>query len=297
MGDAELRRSPLSIEQRVKDNILHVPERLRLHHRVSAQSPNLSQAGSEWELVQALRSWVYSNVCEQEGIEATLDQRTDFLFAEADAPAIFSAFDARVAGVWCGGIGQALRKLYQMYGFDAFVLDCGLPSTGSTHISNVVKICDGNRPLWTVQDAYYDLSYSRTDGSPLDAIDMVRMLRKMNDHEVRVCNGLRAARTLICSPDETTIQNSWRIEHPNPLDQLEQLLPDGRYVFRTRPSIDALISHGRADNLFDVLRAHGYPENLVYMYCLVFGVYPSDASGASSLLTALHSHLDSVFVH
>jgi hypothetical protein len=277
------------MEQRVKDNILHVPNRLSLHQRITGDSRKLREATSDWEVVEALRSWVYSNVCEQEEIEETLDQKNDFSFSAADAPEVFSAFQARAGGVWCGGIGQALRKLYLMYGFDAFVLDCGARDSGSTHISNLVRISHGGHMLWTVQDAYYEVGYVSPAGEPLGVLDMLALLRERRDDAVLAHEGPREARPLLSLGDETLLRASWRIDPPYPEGRPERILADGRLVFRTRPSIARLIEHGRADNLFDVLRDAGYPERLVYLYCLVFAVYPADAADAAELLDSMQA--------
>jgi len=276
--------SPVALTQRVKDNILHMPDRLRLHQRISADSKGLCNAGTDWEVVQALRDWAYAHVCEQEEIEATLDQREDFAYAEADAPTIFTAFEQRLGGVWCGGIGQALHKLYGMYGYTSFVLDCGASQTGSTHISNLVRIEHRGRALWTVQDAYYGVTYVDMAGDPLDVLAMLWLLDARRHDQVIMRSGPRNARPLLALGDEASLRMSWRISPPYPVGQPEHVLADGRLMFCTRPSVDALIAHGRADNLFEVLRCNGYPEQLVYLYCLVFAVYPSDSLGSATLL-------------
>lgn len=265
----------------------HVPSRMRLHQGILAESRALREATSDWEVVEALRSWTYSHVCEQEEIEETLDQQSDFLFSVADAPRLFSAFGEKLGGVWCGGIGQTLRALYRMYGFESFIIDCGAAATGSTHISNLVRIHHAGRWLWTVQDAYYDVTYVAPDRQPLDIFDMLRLLKARTDSAVMTRDGPRNPRFLLSMGDEALLSTSWRIDPSYPKGKPEEVLPDGRLVFRTRPSQERLIAFGRAGNLFEVLRDRGYPEKLVYMYCLVFGVYPSAIRGAAELLDSM----------
>ena len=128
-----------------------------LRAQILGEHPELATGtATQWEEVQALRAFAYEHT-------DTVVSVTSPLYSELGswgAPDIYAWFDADAGGVVCGGTADALRKLYQLWGYDAWYLGFGDTSHGGfTHAENLVRIEHEGQELVTLHEAQLDTAY------------------------------------------------------------------------------------------------------------------------------------------
>lgn len=279
----------LTVELRL--GLLATNSKGRVKERVLTDYPQIADTEiSEFSRTCMIREWVYRNALEQFEIQNTLDQDPRFQFYNLTVDEIFSAFENNVAGVWCGGIGFAQFLLSRQFGFETYILDCGLPGSGATHISNVVRVWHNDSWRWVIQDAYYNCSYVCAKGEPLDLFKMLQLLKAGEHRSVVMLAGAPAVtRRLIANPASRPLfEKNWRTMRAGAPAECA----DGRLMFKVAPTLDCIISsEDGAKGLFEFLSSCKLPTELVYLYLAIFAVYPESEPGAVELKHLIRKEL------
>lgn len=149
---------------------------------------------SDFERVSLLRQWA-AGATDWSNREGLLDRPSttnpyagSFHFYSQDAATIYAAFMEDKGGVWCDGTAYALAKLYELFGYRAFRIGFGVPSSDATHVVTLVEIehRTGGRKILSVQDAYFDFTYVHADGEPMDYFELLDLLQSHRDGDVTI---------------------------------------------------------------------------------------------------------------
>jgi Phytanoyl-CoA dioxygenase (PhyH) len=255
----------------------------RLVQRILAEEPGVARAADDWQLSTALRRWAYRNIRRQTDYPTLLDQRPEFLFYTKDAPDIFEAFSQDLGGVVGGGCTYALLTLYQAFGFDSLMIDCGV-SGQYTRISTLCNIGGTSDPLWVVQDPNYDFALADAAGGPIDIREVIRLLSARRHADiVRLDGDADACREVIMLPEQfSSLADEWTID---PTARPLRVLADGRAVFRSHMTMARYAE--RAEGSMAFLREKDLPEDLLYFYLLAFAIYPAVSPPADPLFAEI----------
>ena len=188
-----------------------------------------SKETREFERVGLLRQWV-AETADWAGDVCRLDEEAGFRFFERDAPDLFAAFLDDRGGVLCGGRAWALRRLYDMLGYEAYTYDMGVPGA-TTHTVVLVRVTHGDARVLTVQDPTYDVTFTRADGAPLDFIEMLTLLKKRRLDDVRALEG-KAGESDFLAPAGYVVPGNSPFLAANA--RPAAVLPDGRLKYRIR---------------------------------------------------------------
>ena len=157
-------------------------EDIALKQIIIQQHPELEAADiTDYEKVGILRDWA-AKVVDSSSISLQLNLR-DQSFSSWSAYDIYSAFVGDQGGVVCGGTARFLMKVYQVFGFEAGTLNFGIVNL-HTHMVSLVQIEHGGQELWSVQDAWNNLTYEGLNVEPMDYYKMLRLLKQQKDDEI-----------------------------------------------------------------------------------------------------------------
>jgi hypothetical protein len=254
--------------------------------QVLAEYPELDGGGlTDWETVVALRGFAYTHT--DTVVNVTSPYYSDQY--EWSVSERYAWFDDNLGGVVCGGTGDALRLLYQLWGFDAWYLGFGDTSSGGfTHVETLVQIEHDGQQIITVQDAQLDASYTTPDGEPLDYLEFLGLLGAQ-DPDLFALTGHEDngwADTLVHPSDlgtmsiEDMVAANWTSD---PADYALESLADGGTLIRsprTLPRLELIIGYWYGD----FLEAEGLPRDLPWLHLYPLSVSGDD--GASELLAA-----------
>ena len=239
-----------------------------LKQLIARDSPQLATAGPDDSArLTLLRQWAYENT-DWSTPGANLDDDRANGFYEMDAPELFSAFRNDKGGVLCGGTAYAFMRLCRLYGYDALTLDFGAPSVW-THVVTLVRLSQGGRDVWSVQDPTYDVTYVHRDGTPFDYLDLLRALRDRQDDQVLVEKGEGRSRDYIVAPgDAESMLPTLRSD-----GSFVGRLPDGALKYRRRYSFDSM-RETVGPSVARFLTREGHPGKTIYLF-----LYPIRISG------------------
>lgn len=214
-----------------------------------------------------LRRWAYENT-DWSTPGANLDERTNG-FYDMGAPELFSAFRNDKGGVLCGGTAYAFMQLCRLYGYDALTLDFGAPSV-STHVVTLVRLSQGGRDVWSIQDPTYDVTYMHRDGTPFDYLDLLRSLRDRQDDRVLVEKGQGRSRDYIVAPDEA--ESMLRVlSADESFEVFVGPLSNGALKYRRRYSIEKF-KQINGPSIAEFLAREGHPGDAVYLFLYPIGI-------------------------
>lgn len=103
-------------------------------------------------------------------------------------------------GFVCSGTAYFLKRLYELMGFVSYAVNIGLPNWPATHVTNLVEIEELGREIFSVQDAYFNFTFSNRDGQPLCFTEVQSALRRKDLDEIVVLEG-PSIRSLIAHND------------------------------------------------------------------------------------------------
>jgi len=225
---------------------------------------------SDWERVSALRSWAAERIDTTYSPGLYLHDNASFHFFYQNVSTIFYAFYHNWGGVACGGTAWTLMKLYQLFGYESYYLASGRIGM-VTHAVTLVYINVDGRRIPSVQDAYFDISYTNEDGHPLDYFEMLRILRNHKHEEIRTVPSFdwKVQRDLILRTNDTL--PSW-----GEVGGTSVPLGDDKRVYRWSFSIAMYENASSASNevrIFnDFLVREGHPGELLYLYLYPYQV-------------------------
>jgi hypothetical protein len=248
--------------------------------RILNEEPSVAQAVDDWQFITSLRAWAYRNIRRQADHSTLLDVRPELKFYSLDAPDVFEAFSNDLGGVIGGGCTYSLLALYEAFGFEALMLDCGV-SGKYTRISTVCNISRTSDPFWAVQDPNYDFALANAAGGPIDIREVIRLLgARRHAGLLRFDGPVDACREEILRPGDT----EWTVD---PSAEPIRVLTDGRAVFRAHMTMARYVEQAVGPKMF--LLEQGLPDDLLYFYFLAFAVYPASSSLAGPLFEEIAS--------
>jgi len=169
-----------------------------------------------------------------------------------------------------------MKRLYEVFGYESYYVASGNPGNSSfpalTHAETLVLINWGGRRTLSVQDAYFDISYSDTKGGPLDYFQMLHLLRDGKHEDVRIIpsSDSEITRDLILRPSETS---KWKRFRWIEISDSYVSLDEQRSLYRVAFSLDSFAKyHAGAQNFKEMLVHDGYPRNLLYIHLYPFQV-------------------------
>lgn len=231
---------------------------------LEALEPRLSDDGvSELEKAHLIRRLIFEHV-----VRARFDpilqlgEKEGFKVFERSASELFMALDAKIGGILCSGSAYALMKTYALFGLGAFVYNFGLPGTGFTHAVSVVTVNHKGRNLAVIEDAHFNLTITRADGSPVDFFDALELLRDRRHDALK--------------RDMDRERKNFRIDWKSDPRKANLLkngvsgkdyidLGDGRIVI---PSFNDQDKWARHIDMPTLLEPLGYPADILYLFCL-----------------------------
>jgi hypothetical protein len=242
-----------------------------LTRRIEARFPRFGADDlSDWERVNILREWVYHAAKEAEG-PALLENRITRSTLTLTAEELFDHFRHDRGGGKCGLIGMALMKLYQLYGYPAYLVNMGDPGGAATHVVALVQIHWNNKPLLAVEDAYLNLTFSDADGLPLDYFRLLDILRRKESASFRVLQGDPGEGRSLLGADRQTLGRHWMAD--DKMDSPAAAPTEGGLVKCTVwPSLARLVERWPAD-WREFLHRQGYPPEVVYLYLFPFSIH------------------------
>lgn len=224
---------------------------------VAQEFPRMTEAGlSDWERVGMLRAFTHRNM-DWASPGALLEADHHFDIHKASAPELFALFRTNRGGVKCGGAAVTLRKLLELYGYQAVTLDTGFPGTRATHVVVVVKIKCGDKTILSVQDPTFNRSYTLDGNRPADVNEMIDAFLNGEQPVVQPTKEDVAVMDVIVTPQDA---QDTRVMRELGLDSTDAFrsLPDGRLLFRqARPPRLFIDMHASR-----VLIEHGLPPLL-----------------------------------
>jgi hypothetical protein len=242
-----------------------------LTRRIAARYPRFEAENlADWERVNILREWVYHAAKEAEG-PALLEKRISRSTHSLTAEEIFYHFQHDRGGGKCGLIGMALMRLYQFYGYPAYLVNMGDVGGAATHVVALVQINWKNKPLLAVEDAYLNLTFSDPDGLPLDYFRLMDILRRKESASFRIVEGDPGEGRSLLGADRQTLGRHWMVD--DKIDSSAAAQTEGGLVKCTvRPSLSLLVERWPAD-WREFLRRQGCPPEVVYLYLFPFSIH------------------------
>jgi len=156
-----------------------------------------------------------------------------------------------------------LMKLYQLFGYEPYDLDMGIPDSPVTHAITLVPITVDHKIILSIQDAYFDISYTNQTGYPLDYLEMLNLLQQNRDEQIRTVpsNEWKFTRDRIVQSNETCY-SEWLERSGEPVE-----LPGDRTLCRVIFSV-AYYEERKSNigDFYQFLAQQGHPRCLLYMY-------------------------------
>jgi len=230
---------------------------------------------SDWERVSTLRHWAAQRI-DMSSATLFLHDNASFHFYFQNVSVILDAFERNWGGVWCAGTAWTLKRLYELFGYESYYLATGDPGNSSypalTHAETLAYIDVNSSRILSIQDAYFDVSYTDREGRPLDYFQMLHLLRDQKHEEIKIVpsSDEGVTRDMILRANETAKWKRFRwIEFP------ESYVPlDGdKRLYRITFSLDSFGKyHAGAQNFKELLVHDGYPRNLLYIHLYPYQV-------------------------
>lgn len=245
--------------------------RKELKELITSEVPVLSQENaSDFEKVSSLREWVFNNVPvvdENLLIENVLD--TPY-YSRIPLTERITTFRKGLAGAWCGATAGTLMDVYNLFGYEAYIVDHGNSSFSWTHVITIVKILDDGRSIYSVQDAYLNNTWVGKYGRPRDYFGGLALIRTKNIDDVLYKWG----------------ESDGRYNKPHLLtqstdsDKIVKSFANGNVIEKRRfLGYDDLLEQAKP-----LLTTHNYPNDLIYFSLFPFAAYGDDDKKAKTIL-------------
>jgi len=216
---------------------------------------------TEFEIVNALREWVFYTV----PVTDQLDLKIEDIRNVSSAVNIplgerLLIFERGEAGAWCSATASTLRDIYELFGFESYVVHVGdLPERAATHSFTLVKIQSNGTEMFVVQDAYRNYVLVDIHGSPFDYFEILDLLQRKNDHNIVFLFG----------------QNLYK---PRLIEE------NGKKIIREPFDLSAFDTR-----VEQFVSSYGYPSKFLYILLFPYGVYSSNFDAAERLLATAQS--------
>jgi len=134
---------------------------------VEEDYPEIKWAVTDIERVNIIRQWAYEHSTSSPNLTSEITYLPGFLNYRMEAYQMFTLFSFGNWSALCGGTGVALTQLYRAYGYEAYSLGTGNIDAGNTHEITLVKIIDHGCPITIVEDAFFDITITYVNGTPM----------------------------------------------------------------------------------------------------------------------------------
>jgi hypothetical protein len=269
-----------------RHQIFRAADLASLQDQIAREYPTIHDpALSDWERVSQLRQWCWSHTPipqDRSGIYSI-----GWRWWVVTAPDIFELFASNSCGAsYCSGAADALRLLYDAYGYEAYTVESGHAGGTETHVVTLVRIDHEGESLLSVQDAYFNVTFvEAASGRPLDYYRMLALLAEGNDEAIRVVEpdffSAPSWPRLVVSPSAA--------ENNNPDDIIQSSfatlssayrtlkLPDGTLIVESPRTLRRFVetqcytADGQAAWYLKWLANQGHPPELLYLF-----LYPNN---------------------
>jgi hypothetical protein len=170
---------------------------------VASQAPEiLTPNATEWEKVRWITDWGYRNILKSVGIGYLIDCYGTPDFYQMGAPEHIARLLKHEGGVICGGKAEIMRKVFRIFGFEAYAINSGQRKGRSSHVFNLVKVKHEGRDILAMLDAHFNLAYIHPDGEPMDYFDCLKLLCQGRHSEIKTIRGRFNQATVVFKKDE-----------------------------------------------------------------------------------------------
>ncbi len=254
-----------------QDNFMYKDE--EIINMILTDIPQLKKGNqlSEFEIVNALREWVYANVpvvSDTKLLLTTIENTS----SAANVPLGRRLYDYKngLAGAWCAGTAATLSDIYNLFGFETYKIDYGdiyKNSRKATHAITLVKIKDKDKNILSIQDAYFNQIYVDRLGNPLDYFEMLELLKHQKADQIIVMPGQNQLKPRLIAKDVKIDSTP------------EKIYPNGNKLIRqefTLPDFEIAAK--------DFLVKQKFPANILYLNSFPYNTYGKDLVKTVSLL-------------
>lgn len=162
--------------------------------------PELSQPYLADDIrVSAVRRWLSRNLCAADESTSLTNLGVD-VYSLSPATVLWNSHK-RAAGTFCDGTAEAARKVYELLGYRACLIDMGDPLTRATHAVTLVELCHNGEKRVTVQDCYFGCTWRYADLSPVDFSDLQQRLERGDIADVHLKSD-QELKWLLYGPDK-----------------------------------------------------------------------------------------------
>ncbi|MFC1704790.1 hypothetical protein ACFLZ6_00500 [Nanoarchaeota archaeon] len=235
-----------------------------LRQLILAEFPEIANPKiSDLEKVNMIRDWAAANTDLSAKREFNLDVINNsnpyssfFDYYNQDAPSIYSAFMDDKGGVWCAGTTYALARLYDLFGFESVMVHLDIPEGIGFHAFNLVKIEDKKKEIFSIQDAYFNITYVHKDGTNMGYFELIELLQERKHNEVTVMGSLSSG------------------------PMRESIAFDDGKLIKVRKNMFRLSEFeiGNKELFLDFYEEYSYPHNNLYTFLAFGGLYKGTES-------------------
>ncbi|WP_068315830.1 hypothetical protein [Polycladidibacter hongkongensis] len=137
---------------------------------------DIAPADSERSRIRKIREWAYANINRADS-QCLFEEEVGYqIYHHPPFEVSYMAIDQGL-GYWCGGTGLFLADLYKLFGFEAGIIDVGIPEVQATHVVTLVQLSDG---LISLQDAYFNEELITRNGT---LADFGMFLKDLHQHQ------------------------------------------------------------------------------------------------------------------
>ncbi|MGI0489072.1 hypothetical protein ACN4EK_26985 [Pantanalinema rosaneae CENA516] len=280
-------RDVLQLSQgRFTENGQTDPEKDPLKAEIERAYPQMANLKiSDWDKVNLLRRWAYRTI-NVSSSSCLLENRLQSNFYKTTATELYNLFNQESNGVWCAGSAFFLVRLYNHYGYEAYVLSVGQQKDGSTelltHSVTLVKIQHQGQSLYSIQDAYANATFTTTSGSPLDWFNLLTVLNQKADQQIQVVQDDDGMRDVIFCSGENYPPPSF---YGTPTDKVPcEKRANGNVHCQYRLTLEDLTDrHPLSAPTQQFLAKAGYKPNLLYMFLFPYGLNDGNSENQALL--------------
>ena len=233
---------------------------------VIAELPRLKTLNpSDPALLESLRHWVAGSIDDDQTrkLDCGGDIICQQLFLAADSGSVLRGFQQDILAAMCGFTSTTFGKLLNEFNFRVIYLSIGDPTGSTNHYVPLVEMNRNGEKIWSVQDPYYDTSFTSKDGKLLDYFEILKLLREGRHNEIIPTNPMGVERDVYktVSNQENIIKTRWR---------------DGIFRFFDDNSVKKHVSD------------MGCPDKSLYLYLFPFAFWGVSDNEANFLLSKAH---------
>lgn len=227
---------------------------------------------SEFEIVNVLREWVFRNVpvvfyYSELRIEnyKNVNSAINIPFEER-----FSIFRNGEAAAWCSATARTLSDVYNLFGFESYVIDSGdimESDPQATHVITLVKINYSGRKILSVQDSYFNYSLVDINDRPMDYFEFIEYLKDRRVDLVYKKEGQDKLKPRLIA-----------------LGEEEKLIPEKVFKNGNKLVLETFELPDFEISAKDFLLKNNFPDNLFYLHLFPFGAWGTNYEESQNIL-------------